>query len=216
MPVSETQEHLFSLIWQGLLAQSGWEWFAVALGLAYIYLASKESIWCWPSAFFSTLIYTVLFWQGQLPLQAALNFYYLVMAVYGLWLWRHGNTQSDKSLVVKSASYFQLAAFFAAGTLLSLLVGLYLTESKQSAFPYLEAFVSVFSVLNTWLMIRKYLQTWVLWIFINSGAIWLYYLSGFYATIGLFTVYLFMAIYGHLEWKKSMRFSSTLPSSPAP
>ena len=195
---------LFSLIWQGLLAQSGWEWIAVALGLAYIYLASKESIWCWPAAFFSTLIYTVLFWQGQLPLQALLNFYYLVMAIYGFWLWQTHAKQVEETLNVKTASAKMMLAFFAIGTGLSLIVAWYLEATQQSAFPYLEAFVSVFSVLNTWLMVRKYLQTWVLWLLINSGAIWLYYLSEFYATIGLFSVYMVMAIYGHLEWKKSL------------
>ncbi|MGQ2965374.1 nicotinamide mononucleotide transporter family protein, partial [Methylophilus sp.] len=62
---------------------SPWEIAAALMGVAYILLASKESQWCWPFAFFSTLVYTVLFWEGQLPMQALLNFYYMGMAIYG-------------------------------------------------------------------------------------------------------------------------------------
>ncbi len=65
-----------------LSAMSGWEAFAASLGIIYVVLATRESQWCWPFAFVSTVIYTVLFWEGQLPMQALLNFYYMGMAVY--------------------------------------------------------------------------------------------------------------------------------------
>ncbi|HEC72854.1 MAG TPA: nicotinamide riboside transporter PnuC, partial [Methylophaga aminisulfidivorans] len=73
---------MIDAIIQGFYALSGWEVFAAALGMAYVILAARESQWCWPMAFISTLIYTILFWEGQLPMQALLNFYYMGMAVY--------------------------------------------------------------------------------------------------------------------------------------
>lgn len=67
----------------GFTAMSHWEYIAVALSMAYLLLAIKESLWCWPAAFVSTFIYTVMYWNGALLMESLLNFYY----VYGgIWL----------------------------------------------------------------------------------------------------------------------------------
>lgn len=84
---------------QGLMTLSGWEVFAALLGVGYIVFAARESQWCWPMAFISTLIYTLLFWEGQLPMQALLNFYYMGMAIYGYLLWRQHKKRDRKSVV---------------------------------------------------------------------------------------------------------------------
>jgi len=83
----------------GLLALSAWEVTAALLGMAYVILAARESQWCWPMAFISTLIYTVLFWEGQLPMQALLNFYYMAMAIYGFVLWRQHQQKNDQLVI---------------------------------------------------------------------------------------------------------------------
>lgn len=185
-------------LFQSLLALSGWEALATLLGLLYIILIIRESIWAWPSAFISTLIYTVLFWEGQLPLQALLNAYYLLMAVYGFWSWR--KTQHHEPLKVhrKPLGFHIGFVFIGAGLTLSL--GLYLTQTGDSLSPYLDAGVMVFSVMNTYLVARKVLENWLYWILINSAAILLYWQSGFYLTIALFVVYFFMAWIGLRRW----------------
>ena len=71
---------------QQIAATSVWEWLAVALAIAYLLLAIKENIWCWAAAFFSTAIYTVLFFDVNLFMESLLNIYYLLMAVYGFYL----------------------------------------------------------------------------------------------------------------------------------
>ena len=76
-------------------AMSYWEYIGVALGIAYIFLAMKQSLWCWPVAFVSTTIGTLLFWQGLLYMESLLNFYYLLMAIYGWWQWR-GSKQKNE------------------------------------------------------------------------------------------------------------------------
>ena len=69
---------------------SGWEVLAVVFGIAYVLLAAKESLWAWFFGFLSTLIYTLIFWEGALVSSSLLNFYYMGMAVYGFILWRSG------------------------------------------------------------------------------------------------------------------------------
>ncbi len=190
---------LYDSLISALLAMSGWEVLAALLGIAYVILATRESPWCWPLAFFSTLIYTLLFWEGQLPMQALLNVYYMGMAVYGYLRWhRHG--QADDVLPITSWSVRQQFWLILTGIILTLVMGFYLLETGASQSPYLDAGVTVFSVLNTWLMAQKVLQNWVYWIIIDSAAIVLYYQTGFYATIAMFVVYLILAIIGLIRW----------------
>jgi len=184
-----------------LLAMSGWEVFAAVLGIGYVILAARESQWCWPLAFISTLIYTILFWDGQLPMQALLNVYYMAMAIYGYMLWRkHGQTEDD--LPISSWAVLDQLQLVLIGGLLTYAVGLYLTQSATSQSPYLDAGVTVFSVLNTWLMAKKVLQNWLYWVVIDSTAIVLYAQNGYYATVVMFSLYLILAIVGFVSWKR--------------
>lgn len=194
----------FKTIIDALLALSAWEVLASLLGIGYVLLAARESQWCWPLAFVSTLIYTWLFWDGQLPMQALLNFYYMGMAVYGYLLWRkHGSTEDNLS--ISRFSWLQQAVFILAGTGLTFVVASFLESSHASQSPYLDAGVTVFSVLNTFLMTRKILQNWLYWIVIDAAAIVLYVQTGYYATIVMFSVYLVLAVAGYVSWKKIYR-----------
>lgn len=195
--------NLIDEILTALSALSGWEAIATLLGIAYVVLAIRQSIWAWPSAFVSTLIYTVLFWQAQLPLQSLLNAYYLAMAVYGFWLW-HQPPQSDKAIAVHTQNFGFHLSFLLLGCLLTWGIGSYLQSGDYSASPYLDAGVMIFSVLNTYLMARKLLENWLYWLVINSAAMYLYWLSGFYLTIVMFMLYFVLAIIGYLTWRKEL------------
>jgi len=191
-----------------LAALSGWEAIATLLGIAYVILAIRQSIWAWPSAFVSTLIYTILFWQAQLPLQSLLTAYYLAMAVYGFWLW-HQPPQSDKAIQVHQQTFGFHLSFLLLGSLLTWGIGSYLQSGNYSAAPYLDAGVMIFSVLNTYLMARKLLENWLYWLVINSAAMYLYWLSGFYLTIVMFMLYFVLAIIGYLTWRKELHAQKT-------
>jgi len=191
----------FKTVIDALLALSAWEVLASLLGIGYVLLATRESQWCWPLAFVSTLIYTLLFWDGQLPMQALLNFYYMGMAVYGYLVWRkHGDAGGD--LPISRWAWSQQLVYLFAGIVLTLVVARYLESISASQRPYLDAGVTVFSVLNTFLMTRKVLQNWLYWIVIDAAAIVLYAQTGYYATIVMYSVFLVLAILGYVSWKK--------------
>jgi nicotinamide mononucleotide transporter len=199
-----TEKPLTQAIIDGLQALSGWEVSAAILGIGYVLFAARESQWCWPLAFISTLIYTVLFWEGQLPMQALLNFYYMGMAIYGFMLWRH-HKHAEDDLPIHSWPLRYHLIFLVTGTVLTVLVGYYLQHVHASQRPYLDAGVTVFSVLNTWLMARKVLQNWLYWLVIDAAAIALYLVTGFYATIVMFSLYLILATAGYINWLRLYR-----------
>ena len=192
---------LITDIFNAFLAQSGWEWLGASLGILYVILAAKESICCLPVASSSTLIYILLFWEGQLPMQAILNFYYMGMAVYGFILWQKSKTESN-DIVISTRPFKFHAIYTLAGLVTSLLIGYYLSTLYEARLPYLDALVMVFSVMTTVLMARKVMENWLYWIVIDAFAIALYWQTGFYVTIVMFLVYLVLAVYGYRNWKK--------------
>ena len=196
-----TDSPLISSMVHSLSTLSGLEVFASALGIGYIIFAAKESQWCWPLAFFSTLIYTVIFWKGQLPMQAILNFYYMAMAIYGYKLWQQQG-EANPVAVINRLSWPQQFTFLILGSLLTFATANYLISIGASQSPYLDAGVTVFSVLNTVLMARKVLQNWLYWIVIDAAAIVLYAQTGYYATIMMFAIYLVLALLGYISWMK--------------
>jgi len=191
---------------EAFLALSPWEVLATILGIIYVVLAAKESFWCWPAAFVSTLIYTALFWEGQLPMQAILNFYYMGMAIYGYQLWRKKSAQ-EEVFQVTTLSLSKHLIYIISATVLSIVIG-YLSATTTSKLPFLDAAVMVFSVINTYLMAQKILENWIYWLVIDAAAIYLYWQTGFYVTIIMFSLYLVLAVYGYLEWNKSFKEQS--------
>ena len=192
----ESIQNAFSLM-------SSWELLAVAFGISYVLLAAKESLWTWLFAFLGTLIYTILFWEGALLSSSLLNFYYMIMAVYGFVLWR--GDKSGKPLTITTYSLNKHISVIGGGLVLSLIMG-YLSDTYLSAnFAYLDAFVMTFSVIATWMLANKILENWLYWIVVDSAGIYLYFKSEYYATVVLFALYVFLAFYGFYTWRKEYR-----------
>jgi len=181
---------------------SGWELLAVVFGIAYVLLAAKESLWTWLFAFLSTIIYTVIFWEGALLSSSLLNFYYMGMAVYGFILWRSGGEQGEE-LEVTQWSLKKNIITILSGVILTLLLATLSAKYTEANLPYLDTFVMVFSVIATWMLAKKVLETWLYWMVVDSAAIVLYWKSGYLATIVLFVLYVVLAVYAYVSWKKS-------------
>lgn len=194
----------FNTVINALLAMSGWEVLAAVLGVIYVVLAARELHWCWIFAFVSTAIYTWLFWGGPVPMQAVLNFYYMGMAIYGFFLWQKKGAIEDDLLITSWSLRKQLGLIMLAGGL-TYIVGIYLSQYQVSKNPYLDAGVTVFSVLNTWLMAKKVIQNWLNWMAIDTAAIVLYTQNEYYATVVMYIVYLFLSVAGFMSWRKLYR-----------
>jgi len=186
------------------VAMPAWEILAVILGISYVLLAAKESLWAWVFAFLSTIIYTLLFWEGALVSSSLLNFYYMGMAVYGFILWRSGGEKGEE-LEVTRWSIKKNMTLIISGLLIAAVLG-YLSDMYTDAkFVYLDTFVMVFSVLATWMLANKILENWLYWIVVDSAAIVLYWKSGYLVTIVLFVLYVVLAFYGYASWRKACR-----------
>ena len=177
---------------------------AMLLALVYVILAAVGSIWCWPAAFISTALYTVIFYDVLLLMDSALNAYYLVMAVYGYWVWQTNastNAQPTSSFVIISwQANWHLRACLVL-TVISITLGYVMANYTPAAFPYLDTFTTVFAVFATYLVTQKVLENWLYWIVIDFVSIYLYVEKDLMPTAALFIIYVAIAIYGYLKWQ---------------
>ena len=173
---------------------------AALLGVAYVILAAKESLWTWVFGFFSTFIYTIIFWEGALVSSSLLNFYYMLMAIYGFYAWRKG--KENEELKVSTYSFLTNIKFIVVGLFFSLIIGYVSNTYTDAKLAYMDAFVLVFSVIATWMLTQKILENWLYWLLIDSVAIVLYWNTGYLATVMLFMVYIVLGVYAYLMWMK--------------
>ena len=184
-----------------LLATSPWEAAAAVIGLAYLLLAVRRNLLCWLCAFVSTSIYLVLFVDAGLYMQGVLNFFYLVMAVYGFIDWRRGRTGAGE-VRIESWSVNQHVTAAALVIIASALNGWILAHWTDSPAPYLDSFVTWGSFVTTWMVARRIIENWLYWLVVDSAAAWLYFSQGLLATTLLFIVYLGIVVRGYFVWRR--------------
>lgn len=179
-----------------------WENLAVALAVAYLLLAMRESVLCWYAAFASTAIYTVIFWNVSLVMESALNVFYMAMAVYGWWEWKKGG--SDHEGVPIHTWPLRYHLWTIAGVLITAVLAGWLLTGTGAARPHVDSFTTVASVVTTFMVARKVLENWLYWIVIDAVSIWLYMDRGLQSTAALFAVYVVLAVVGYLSWRRKL------------
>ena len=181
---------------------TSWEMLAVFLSLSYLILAIKQNLWCWPAAFFSTLIYSILFFDAALLMDSALNIFYLVMAIYGWYSWKYGNLKSkNNDLEISTYGLKQNLKIIFILTLISLFLGYIMANYTNADFAYLDTFTTVFAVFSTYMLTKKILENWIYWVIIDAISIYIYIQKGFYLTAILFALYTVLAIIAYIRWK---------------
>lgn len=183
-----------------LALTSGWELLAVALAIAYVIFAIRQSLWCWPAAIGSASIYTVLFTSGHLYMEGALQVFYVVMAVYGWLSWRRGRAGQTLSVSTRAWQWH-----LRWGLVLLVVVAVLATALEvfsNAQMPRLDTLTTVFSLFATFLVARKVLENWLYWIVIDALYVVLFWSKGFYPTAILFAFYTVMACMGYVRWRR--------------
>jgi nicotinamide mononucleotide transporter len=197
---------LLTQILAGFQAMSYWEYLAVFLSVAYLLLAMFESLWCWPAAFISTFIYTLLFFNGALLMDSALNVFYMAMAFYGWYSWRNhsDDVKTQHELPIQSWSLSLHGRIISVTFVVSMVIGYIMDNYTHADFAYLDSLTSCFSVVSTYLVTKKVLENWLYWLVIDVVAVYLYVEKGFYPTTILFVFYTLMSAWGYLQWRQSL------------
>ncbi len=175
---------------------------AAALAVAYLLLAIGQHVSCWIAALVSSCLYIWVFFAARLYMDALLNAFYAVMAIYGFWQW-HRRRDGARLPVARWPALRHLAAL-AVVLLLSLGTSVVLRRYTPAAWPFLDSMVTWASIFTTFLVARKVYENWHWWLVIDSVCVGLYFNRGLYVTMLLFGVYLVLIVIGMREWRRDM------------
>jgi len=176
---------------------------AVVLAVMYLVLAIRQNIWCWFCAAISTVIFIYLFFDVALYMEAALNVFYLGMAIYGWRKWRAG--AGDQELPVTVWSGRTHIGAISAIVLVSAVSGYLLDTRTDAAFPYIDSLTSWAAVWATFLVARKVLENWWYWLAIDATMIYVFWAKDLELTAVLYILYIVMIPIGLYTWTQSYR-----------
>jgi nicotinamide mononucleotide transporter len=188
---------------------SRWELLGVVLALVYVILAVKKHMACWAAAIASSSIYVVLMIQSRLYMEAALNAFYVAMAVYGYWTWQRGRDRTGEVAV----EHWTVGMHSVALTVIAVLTlanGLLLVQHTDAARPFVDSLITWSSVVTTWMVARRVAENWLYWIVIDAIAAVVYFQQGRAPTGLLFLFYVGASIQGYRVWMRRSRSSCTL------
>jgi nicotinamide mononucleotide transporter len=175
-------------------------------GLVFIFLEIKQDIWLWPIGIITAGFYVIVYYYSKFYADMSLQFYYIVVSIYGWYWWVHG-TKERAEIPVTHTPRLVLRNVLIISCILMVALGYFLKYYTDSPVPWGDAFTTAFSITATWMLARKYLEQWLFWIVVNAVSIYLYIEKELYPTSVLFFVFLSLAIVGYIQWRKSMNLS---------
>ena len=172
---------------------------AVLFSILYIILAVKENIWCWGAALISVSLYIYICFSAQLYPETGLQVFYFIMAIIGYYMWNKENKEE-----IKEWSEIKHLLIILSGAILTFFMGFYFSTYTNSQMPIIDSFTTVFSIIATYMVIKKVLGNWLYWIVIDAVSIYLYFNRNLHLTSLLFICYTIIAIFGYFSWMKKM------------
>lgn len=187
-----------------MLGSSPFEWVAVVFGIASVWLSVRENVWSWPTGIINVSMYVYIFLHAKLYADMGLQVFYIVISFYGWWNWLYGGA-GHSELHVSRLSRRLALGLPVAGVLGSLALGWLLHRTTDAALPYVDSTLTMASLIAQYLMTRKVLENWIIWVAADVGYIGMYIYKGLYPTAFLYAVFLVLATMGWFEWRRSWR-----------
>ena len=174
-----------------------------ALGLAYILLEYKASVWMWAVGFVMQTLGIVLYYQKGLYANCGMEFYYLAMTVYGFVAWmRH--KQKTSNLPIRHIPRRVAFLWLSLAVLIWGIIYYLLSHYTNSTVPIADAFTTALSLVGIWALARKYLEQWFVWIVVDVVTCILYFYKDIPFKASLYALYVIIAVFGYLKWKRMM------------
>lgn len=184
-------------------------------GVLCVWLLIRENILTFPLGLLYAVITVVVVARHNLFADVILNLYYVAMNAYGWYFWTYGGRErrGPEQLLVSWVPRIQWLGLIAIMIVGTVAMGWYFATQTTAALPYPDSFTTVASFVAMWMSARKYLESWVLWFVIDVVQVALYVIKGIEAYAVLYLIYLAMAVFGWLAWRKHLVGGQSLAGS---
>ncbi len=183
---------------------------AVAFGIVSVYLSVRENIWSWPTALVNVSLYFLIFRRERLYADMGLQVFYAGISLYGWYHWLFGGAGHTTLKVTRTPRVLAIG-LPVLGIAGALGLGTLLVRTTDAAVPYIDSTLTVTSLIAQWMMSRKYLENWIIWVVADVAYVWLFIYRGLLLTAFLYAVFLVLASKGYLDWRSSWRATQRAP-----
>ncbi|MDQ6827290.1 MAG: nicotinamide riboside transporter PnuC [Gemmatimonadota bacterium] len=179
------------------------EIFAVATGLIAVFLATRQNVWNWPIGLVNVALYAVVFWQSRLYADMGLQVVYFALSIYGWYEWLYGGSNKTELPVTRSSPrlLLELAAIAIA---FAVILGTVLHRYTDAALPYMDSSLSSASLAAQYLLTRKKLENWIVWLVADFCYVGMFIFKSLYLTAGLYALFVALAVMGYVQWKRTL------------
>lgn len=178
---------------------------AAVLALAMVGCNMREIHWGWPLAIASSLLYVGVFAQARIYGDASLQVFFAVVALWGWFQWLRGHRADGSVLHVSRLSPRGLLLSLMACAFAWPAVALFLIRFTDTDVPWFDGFATGLSLVGQFLLARKFIENWWVWLAVNAVSVGLFVHKGLWLTVGLYGVFALLSIAGYLAWRQRLR-----------
>jgi len=178
------------------------EFYGTVFGIAGVVLTILKNSWCFPTGLANVGLYAILFFQSKLYADALLQVVYILLLIYGWMEWEKRSAQKEFIATRISKRLWILLAFISAG--LTMVIGTVFMKYTDASLPFLDSLLASMSLLAQWMIAKKKIENWLVWIAVDVAYVGMYIFKHLYLTGFLYFIFIILAIAGYREWKKKL------------
>lgn len=177
---------------------------AALFGAWSVWLSVRQNILSWPTAIVNVALYAIVFYEAKLYADMGLQVIYAALSVYGWYEWLYGGEGRTELHVTRTSRRLALRLLVLA-VASALLLGSLLHRTTDAALPYMDSALTTASLVAQWMMTRKLLENWIVWIGVDVFYVGMFVYKGLCVTALLYAIFLGLATKGWIDWRRSMR-----------
>ena len=187
---------------------------AVATGVVSVYLSVRQKIWSWPTALVNVALYFAVFRDQKLYADMGLQVIYFGLSLYGWYEWLYGGANRTELRVSRAGSRMAITLMAIAVVGVGVL-GTLFARFTDAALPYVDSATATTSLVAQWMMTRKVLENWAVWIAVDVVYVGMFIYKSLYLTAGLYAGFFVLAVMGHVQWRRSYLADRAAPAAAA-
>lgn len=175
------------------------------LGLAYILLEYKASVWLWLVGFVMQVLDVVLYYEKGFYADCGMEFYYIAMTIYGYWNWTRGTSKTKAKIPIRHFERRYILPWTTGTVIIWAAIYWLLVSQTDSKVPLGDSFTTALSFVGIWALARKYVEQWLIWIAVDVVTSALYFYKDIPFKASLYALYVVIAIFGYRKWRQQMQ-----------
>jgi nicotinamide mononucleotide transporter len=186
---------------------------AVVASFLCVWLYTREDVWSWPTAIVAAALYLFVFFQARFYAQMILQGVYIVISIYGWYQWLYGGAEQSALKISRVTPTTALVLTGIVGGGMAVIMYVLTTYTDNAAVPFWDALTAAMSLAAQWMLARKILENWLVWIVADVIYVGMFVYQGLYPTALLYAGFLVLATHGFFAWRTSMRAETDTESA---